>query len=64
MYVREPQTNEVWAFSSNVIMCEVHPTEQVDVGAGFVGELFSYYLTESGRRIPIIERSPINGSVE
>ena len=56
--------HEVWDFSSDGIMCEVHPTARVDVGAGVVGEFSSDYHTESGRRVPIIGQISINGSVE
>ena len=45
-------------------MREVRPTAQVDVGAGVLGEFFSDYLAESGRRIPILGIITINGSVE
>ena len=41
---REPQIHEVWAFGSNGITREVHPTVQVDVVDGVMGEC--------GRRIP------------
>ena len=61
---REPQIHEVCDFGDDGIMCEVHPTLQVDFGAVVVGEFASNYLTESGRRIPIFGRICINGSVE
>ena len=35
---REPQMHEVWYLGFNGITREVHPTAQVDVGAGVVGE--------------------------
>ena len=57
---QDPQINEVWNFGSNSITREVHPIAQVDFGAGVVG-VFSYdYLTESGRRVPIIGQISIN----
>ena len=61
---QEPQIIEVWDFGSNGVTREVHLTAQVDVGTGNVRYLSSDYLTESGRRIPIIGRISINGSVE
>ena len=61
---REPPIHEVLAFGDNGVTREVHPTAWVDVGAGVVREFASYYLTESGRRIPIFGRISINGSVE
>ena len=61
---REPQIHEVWDFGSDGITREVHPTEQLDVGAGVVGELLSDDLTESRRRVPILGQISINGSVE
>ena len=60
----EPQINEVWAFGSDGITCEVHPTAQVYVGARVMGYLSSDYLTEIWRRIPILNQISINGSVE
>ena len=59
-----PQIHKVWAFGSNGIMCEVHPTARVDVGSVVVGEFLSDYITGSGHRIPIIGQISINGSVE
>ena len=64
LYGQEPQIHEVWDFGSDGITREVRLTARVDVGAGFVGEFLSDYLTESGCRIPIISRISINGSVE
>ena len=37
---------------------------QVDVGTGFVGQFLFGYLTENGRRIPILSQISISGSVE
>ena len=56
--------HEVRDLGSSGITCEVHPTAQVNSDAGFVGEFFSDYLTESGCRVPIIGQISINGSVE
>ena len=61
---REPQINKVWSFGDNDVTHEFHLTAQIYVGAGVVGEFLSDYLTESGRRIPILGRISINGSVE
>ena len=61
---QEPPIHEVWVFGSNGITREVHPEERVYVGVGVVGELSSNYLTESGCRIPILERISINVSAE
>ena len=41
---RESQVNEVWTFGEDVVTLEVHPTSQVDVGDGFVGEFAKNYL--------------------
>ena len=61
---RELQIHKVWAFGSDDITHEVHPTAQVDVSAGVVGEFSSNYLTRSGRMIPILRKISIIGSVE
>ena len=61
---QDHQVHEVWAFSDDGITREVHLTAQVDVGAGVIGQFSSDYLTESGRRIPILGGISINGSVE
>ena len=60
---REPQIHEVWAFGSDGITHEVHPTAQVDIIAGVMGEFSSDSLTESGRRITILRKISMNGSV-
>ena len=61
---QDPQMHEIWCVDSNGITREVHPTAQVDVGAGVVGHFLSHYLAENGRRIPIIGQISINGSVK
>ena len=53
MDIQEPQIHEVWNFGEDSVTPEVHPTAQVDVGAGFVGEFSTNYLTGNGRRIPM-----------
>ena len=59
-----PEVYEVWTFGEDSVTPEVHAIAQVDVGAGFIGEFTSNYLTADGRRIPIFDRKSINGSVE
>ena len=54
----------IWCFGYDGITCEVHPTVQVDVGSGVVGQLFSNQFSENGRIIPISGKFSINGSVE
>ena len=61
---RLSQMHEVWDFGFDRITCEVHIKAQVDVSDGVVGYLFPNYLTESGRRVPILSQIPINGSVK
>ena len=56
--------HEIWCFCYDGITPEVHPTGLVDVGDVVVGQLSSNYLTENGRRIPIIGQIPINGVVK
>ena len=51
---QETQMHEVWCFGLKGITHEVHPTVQVDVGAGVIGEFLYNYLTKNGRRIPIL----------
>ena len=53
---REPQIHEVWTFGEDGVTREVHPTARVDVGAGFVREFSTNYLTESCRRFPMFGR--------
>ena len=62
--VRDPEMHEVWDLGSNGITREVHPTVQVNVGAGLIGQFSSNYLIENGSRIPIIVQIYINGSVD
>ena len=61
---KEPQIHEVWAFSEDVVMREVHPTSRLDVSAGVVGKFATDCLTEIWHMIPIFGRISINGSVE
>ena len=61
---QEPQINELWCLSLYNINQEVHPTARVEVVAGTVGEFTTNYLAENRRRIPIIGKLSINGSVQ
>ena len=51
---QDSQIHEVWAFGSDDIMREFHPTARLYVGAEIVGELSSNFLTESWCRVPIL----------
>ena len=53
--VREPQFHEVWTLGEDSVTPECHPTERVDIGAGFVGEFLTNYLTGYGFRIPMFD---------
>ena len=55
--------HKIWCIGSDEINREVHPTAQVDIGAGTVGQFSSHYLAENGRIIPILGQISINGSV-
>ena len=61
---REPQIQKVWTFGEDSVTCEVHPTAQVDVGAEFLGELLTNYITENWCRILMFGVNLINGSVQ
>ena len=61
---REPQINEFLTFSKYNVMCEDHPTAQVDVSSGFVREFATHYLTPSCRGIPIFGVNSNNGSIQ
>ena len=47
-----------------MICREVYPTERVEIPDGTVGEFFTEYLSENGRRNQIIGELYINGSVQ
>ena len=55
---------DIWCLGSNGITREFHPTDQIDVGAGTVGQFTTNYLAENGRRIPVIGQVSINGSIK
>ena len=61
---RDLHIHEVWTFGEEGVTREVHPTAQVDVGAGFVGELATNYLTPSWPRIPMFGLNSIYGNVQ
>ena len=61
---REPQINEMWCLGSDSVTREIHPTVQVEVGDGTVGQFTTNYLAENGRRIPIIGQLSINRIVK
>ena len=61
---QDPQMHEIWCFGSDGITREFHPTAQLYFGDGVVGQLWSDYLAENRRRIPILIQISINGIVE
>ena len=58
-----PQIHELWFLQLDNITQTVHPTTQVEVGAGTVGEFTTNYLSENGHIIPIIRKLSINRNV-
>ena len=60
----EPQMHEIWSLGINRVTREVHPKEQVDVGAGTVRQFLTDYFYENGGRISILGQISINGSVK
>ena len=62
--VREPQIHKLWCLGLDNITRKVHQTALVEVGAGTVGEFTTIYLAENWRRILIIRKLSINGSVQ
>ena len=50
----EPQLKEMWCVGSGNVTRKIHPTAQVEVGAGTVGEFMKNYFAENRRRILII----------
>ena len=62
--VQEPQINEMWYLVSNGINSKIHPTAQVEVGDGTMGQFTTKFLAKNGRRIPIIGQLYINRSFQ
>ena len=61
---QQPEILEVWTFSEKGVARKVHPTACRDVGAGFVGEFDTDYLTPTWLRVPMFVSTSINGSVK
>ena len=61
---QEPQIHKMWCLGSDNITRKIHPTAQVEVGAGTVGRFTTNYLAKNGRIIPIIRKLSINGCVQ
>ena len=61
---QEHQIHEVWNFGEDGVTREVHPTAQVDIGYGFVGEFATNDLTPSCSKVPMFGRNSINGSFQ
>ena len=61
---QEPQIHKMWCLGSNGVTHKIHPTERVEVGARTMGQFTTNYLAENGRRIHIIGKISINGSVK
>ena len=61
---RETQINELWCMGLDSIFREVHHIARVDILAGTIGEFFTNYLDLNGRRIAIIGKFSVNGSVQ
>ena len=54
----------MWCLGFNGVTRKIHPTAQVEVSAGTVGQFTNNYLTENGRLIIFIGQLSINGSVQ
>ena len=61
---REPHIHELWFLGLENITHKLHPTVQVEVAAGTVGEFVTDYLSENERRIQIIGKFSVNYSVQ
>ena len=61
---REPQLHEIWCLVSVNVTREIHPTAQVEVTTGTMGQFNTNHLAENGRIIPNIGKLSINGSVQ
>ena len=61
---RHTKIHDIWTFSDDGITPEVHHFARVDVVA-FVEDCFAAnFLTENGRRVPMLGRKFIDGSFE
>ena len=56
--------HKIGSLGSDGVTREFHPTAQVDVGVGTVGQFFTDYLAENSRIIPILGQISINRSVQ
>ena len=61
---RDTQIQEWWCLGLDNITQEFHPTAQVEVVSGTVGEYTINYLAENGLIIPFMGKIPINDSVQ
>ena len=61
---QKPQIHEFCSLSLDNITGKVHRTSIVEVITGTVGEFWTDYLAENGRRIPIIGKLYVNNSVQ
>ena len=61
---REPQIHNFWYLDLDGIIHEDHPTAHVEVPAGTVGYFVTDSLAENGRRIVIIGKISVNGSIK
>ena len=59
----EAQIHEFWYLDLDGIIHKDHPTAHVDIPAGTVGDFVTHYLAENGRRIEIIGKISVNGSI-
>ena len=58
-----PQIHEFWCLGYDRVTRKIHPTAQVEVVAGNVGEFTTNYLAENERRIQITGQISITISV-
>ena len=61
--VQESQIHELWCLGLDNITREVHPTAQLEVVTGTVGEFVTNYVSENGRRNQIIGKLSVNDSI-
>ena len=62
--VREPQIHEIWCPGPYVVTREFHLTARIDVGAETVKQFSTQQFFENGRRILVMGKNFINGSVK